>query len=240
MPPERLDFSRRAYLVERMDEPCSRDELRACLRDISRVNRWLFGDRPLFIWLNSLNLAPSAAPVHILDAGCGSGETLRKIERWASARSIAVELTGIDLNPDAVAIAAEATPTASCIQWAASDVFSYRSEKPVDIVISSLFAHHLDDAGVIQFLHWMEDHAQLAWFINDLSRAPTPYHLFRALAWAARLHPFVQYDGPVSIRRAFVAEEWQAMCAAAGLREADVVIQGFKPARLCVARRKPQ
>jgi hypothetical protein len=52
------------------------------------------------------------------------------------------------------------------------------------------------------------------------------------------LHPFVQHDGPVSIRRAFVAEEWQRLCAAAGLRPQDVTIRGFTPARLCVMRRK--
>jgi hypothetical protein len=49
----------------------------------------------------------------------------------------------------------------------------------------------------------------------------------------------VQYDGPVSIARSFVPAEWQSMCAAAGLDERSIEIQVFKPARLCVARRKP-
>jgi len=50
----------------------------------------------------------------------------------------------------------------------------------------------------------------------------------------------VQYDAPVSIARAFVSADWQNLCAAANLTERDVCIQRFKPARLCVARRKPQ
>jgi hypothetical protein len=62
--------------------------------------------------------------------------------------------------------------------------------------------------------------------------------MFRTFAKLARLHPFVQYDGPVSIARSFIAADWHRMCAAAGLIDRSVEIQAFKPARLCVARRK--
>jgi len=56
----------------------------------------------------------------------------------------------------------------------------------------------------------------------------------------ARLHPFVQHDGPVSIARSFVPGDWRRMCSAAGLNGHGLSIQPFKPARLCVSRRKPQ
>jgi hypothetical protein len=85
----------------------------------------------------------------------------------------------------------------------------------------------------------MEEHAQTGWFINDLSRAPIPYHLFRIFARVMRLHPFVQYDGPVSIARSFVVSDWRGMCAAAALPDGAIEIRAFKPARLCVSRRKP-
>jgi hypothetical protein len=106
-------------------------------------------------------------------------------------------------------------------------------------VISSLFTHHLDDGDIVRFLQWMEIHAQIGWFINDLSRAAIPYYFFRAFSKLAGLHPFVQHDGPISIARSFVPEEWQTMCAVAGLGPLDVSIESFKPARLCVSRRKP-
>jgi SAM-dependent methyltransferase len=223
-----------------MDEPCSREDLRACLRDIARLNRWFRADRPLLNWLGSLNLASVAQPLRILDVGCGNGDGLRRIERWAHARNLAVELTGLDINPDAVAIAAQATPPASRIRWVAADVLAFAPQNPIHLVSSSQFAHHLSDAQIVRFLQWMERHALLGWFINDLSRAAVPYHFIRTFARLARLHPFVQYDAPVSIARAFVFADWQTLCAAANLTERDVSIQGFKPARLCVARKKPQ
>ncbi len=240
MPHSAPEFRYRSKLGELMDEPCSRDELRACLRDLARVNRWTMAYRPLLRWLDSYTDAqPSLeGPLHILDVACGYGDGLRRIEQWAKARGIAVELTGLDLNPDATAIAAEASPATSKIQWVSADVFAYAPQRPVHLVVSSLFTHHLAEDDVVRFLQWMEQHAMLGWLINDLTRAPIPYHFFRVFAKVARLHPFVQHDGPVSIARAFVPEDWRRMCAAAGLGNDDILIQNFVPARLCVSRRK--
>ncbi|MGO9435458.1 MAG: methyltransferase domain-containing protein [Terracidiphilus sp.] len=239
MPPDVLDFSSRAELAELMDGPCSREELRACLQDLARVNRWFLAYRPLLGWLDSLGLQQSKGPTRILDVGCGYGDGLRRIERWARERNVEVELTGIDLNRDAVAIAAEASKAASAIEWVNADAFAYAPIEAIDIVVSSLFTHHLAEPAVVRFIEWMERHATVGWFINDLSRNAVPYHLFRMFSKVMRLHPFVQHDGPVSIARAFRLEDWRTMCAAAGLADGDVSIRGYTPARLCVMRRKP-
>jgi SAM-dependent methyltransferase len=237
---ETPDFCHRAQLTERMDEPCSRDELRGCLRDIARTNRWFMASRPLLHWLDALVLPPLAGPLRILDVGCGYGDGVRRIDQWARARRIPVHLTGLDLNPDAVAIAAEQGPATGNIEWVTSDVFEYAPSKPVHLVISSIFTHHLSETDVVRFLSWMERRAEIGWFINDLSRSAIRYHFFRIFSKLVGLHPFVQHDGPVSIARSFVPEDWQRMCAAAGLDANDIAIRAFAPAHLCVARRKPQ
>ena len=233
------DFRYRAQLTELMDEPCSRDVLRLCLRDIARTNRWTFAYRPLLHWLKAViaSIPATDGPLRILDVGCGYGDVLRRIERWTESRGIAVELTGLDLNPDATAIAAEAASASSRIQWVTADILTYTPEHAPHLVVSSLFTHHLGEDQIVEFICWMEHNAQVGWFINDLSRAPIPFYVFRAFAKLARLHRFVQYDGPVSIARSFVAADWERMCAAAGLGNECVEIQTFKPARLCVSRR---
>jgi len=250
------NLSRRAQpheLPELMDQPCPRSELCACLRDVAWLNRALLGYRPILHWLNSLNLKTPGAPgldsetwdsndsgpLRILDIGSGFGDTLRRVERWAHGKGIAVELTGLDLNPDSAVIAAEASPPHSRIQWIAGDVFSYAPPDPPHLVMNSLMAHHLTDGEIVRLLQWMEAHATMGWFINDLSRNITPYRLLHAFTRLMGLHPFVQNDGPVSIARAFVAEDWQRYCAAAGLAAADYEIRFFTPGRLCVARTKP-
>ena len=238
LPREALDFSLRAELTELMDEPCSREVLRSCLRDLARVNRWFLGYRPVLRWLEGISRGRRNEPLRILDVGCGYGDGLRRVERWARKRRISVELTGLDLNADTIAIAREATPQDSTIRWVPGNVFGYAPPNSPHLVVSSLFTHHLGEQDVVRFLQWMENCAEVGWFINDLSRAPIPYHLFLWFSKAVRLHPFVQHDGPVSFRRAFVEDDWRRLCTAAGLKPNQFAILGYKPARLCVSRRK--
>jgi len=223
-----------------MDEPCTYEELRACLHDIARVNRLTLAYRPTLSWMQELVAAhpPSAKPLRIVDVGCGYGDTLRQIDIWTAKRGIAVNLTGIDLNPDAIRAAKEATPPARHIEWNVGDALSDATRGDIDVVICSLLTHHLTNPQIVQFLRWMDQIAQFGWFINDLHRQPAPYHLFRLLARFTNWHSFVKYDGPVSIRRSFVVEDWQNLCAAAGLAAQAVSIKEYRPARLCVGRIK--
>jgi SAM-dependent methyltransferase len=233
-----LDFSRRAQLHEIMDGTCEREYLRPYLESLALVNRLLLAMRPTLAWLDSLQLPRNGEPVRILDVGCGYGDGLRRIERWSRERGVRVELTGLDLNPEMTAIAAETTGADSGIRWVTGDVFAYVPQRRPDIVVSALFTHHLSNDEVTRFLRWMEDNSTTGWFINDLSRAATPYYLFKLFARLARMHPGVQHDGPVSIRRAFAARDWRELNAAAGISAEHVTIAGWKPARLCVSRRK--
>lgn len=234
------DLRYRAQLVELMDEPCSREEMRACLIDLARTNRWTMAYRPILRWLDWIisQRLRSLEPFRILDVGCGYGDGLRRIEQWATARGIAVDLIGLDRNSDAIAIAAEASPRSSKIRWVNADALAFAPQQTIHFVVSSQFTHHLSQEDIVQFLRWMEQHAEQGWFICDLFRASIPYFAFRVFAKLAGLHRFVQCDGPASIARSFVPDEWRRMCAMAGLRNDEVLIQCFNHARLCVAREK--
>ena len=236
----KLDLSRRADLVEMMDQPCTYEELRACLHDIARVNQLTFAYRPTISWMDELIAAhPSpAGPLRVVDVGCGDGDMLRRIEAWAAKRGVPVALTGIDLNPDAIRAAREATRPAQRIEWIVGDALSNAATGDIDVVICSLLTHHLTDPQIVQFLQWTERTTRLGWFVNDLHRKAVPYHLFRLWARFTTWHRFVKNDGAVSIRRSFVVEDWQRLCAAAGLDAKAVAIKEYRPARLCVGRIK--
>lgn len=232
-----MNFTTRAYLSEWMDESCSYEDFRACLIDLEQVNHLTFAYRPTLHWLQSV-IGNAKRTIHIVDVGCGGGDMLRMVERWANRSGIAVKLTGIDLNPYAAPAAAERTPPQSKIAWITGDAFSYQPEVPIDLVISSLFTHHLPDEEIVRFLAWMERVTQLGWFINDLHREPFPYYGFGLLARVMRWHRFVQHDGPVSIRRAFREEDWRKYLAAAEIVEGKARVVSYRPARLCVSRVK--
>ena len=218
-----------------MDGNCSYGEFRSCLRSLEQVNRWLLGYRPTLAWLNRLPRG-LRDPVHIVDVGSGGGDMLRQIARWARRRGIAVRLTGIDLNPYAARAAAEFTPKELGIAWETGDALMYRPEKPVDIVVSSLMAHHLEDEEIVALLRWMQATAQLGWFINDLERSEWSCRMF---GWAGRMvewHRFVRHDGPVSFRRAFREEDWVRLRAAAEVPLDTTTVEHWRPGRLCVGR----
>ena len=240
-----IEFSLRVSprdLPELMDGDCSYEDFRGCLRSLEQINRWLLGYRPTLAWLK--RLPPALCdhglrdPVHIVDVGSGGGDLLRQIAGWARRRGIAVQLTGIDLNPYAARAAAESTPRELGIAWVTGNALEYRPEKPVDIVVSSLMAHHLEDEEIIALLRWMEANAQVGWFINDLERSEWSCRMF---AWVERLagwHRFVRHDGPVSFRRAFREEDWVRLLTAAKVPRQAVTVEHWRPGRLCVGRWK--
>ena len=242
-----VDFSRRVSpreLPELMDGSCSYEDFRACLRSLEQVNRWLAGYRPTLAWLQRLPhglrhpVNGSRDPVNIVDVGSGGGDLLRQIAGWARRRRIAVQLTGVDLNPYAARAAAESTSKQFAIAWVTGDALEYRPEKPVDIVVSSLMTHHLEDEEITEHLRWMEATAQVGWFINDLERSEWACRTFGWLAGVAGWHPFVRHDGPVSFRRAFREEDWVRLLAMAEVPLQAVTIEHWRPGRLCVGRWK--
>jgi 2-polyprenyl-3-methyl-5-hydroxy-6-metoxy-1,4-benzoquinol methylase len=235
-----IEFGLRASpreLPELMDGDCSYEDFRSCLRSLEQVNRWLLGYRPTLAWLKRLPHG-SRDPVHIVDVGSGGGDLLRQIAGWARRHGIAVQLTGIDLNPHAARAAAEATPKELSITWVTGDALVYRAEKPVDIVVSSLMAHHLEDEEIIALLRWMEATAQLGWFINDLERSEWSCRMFGWVGAMVEWHRFVRHDGPVSFRRAFREEDWARLLAAAKVPRKAAMVEHWRPGRLCVGRWK--
>ena len=235
MQPEAIDFSRRAApseLAEWMDEPCSYEDFYACLRDLDRCNRLTLAYRPTLDFLQRVRRVDG--PLHIVDVGCGGGDMLRRVERWARRQRVEVRLVGIDLNPYAARAAREWTAARSAIEWVTGDAYCYMG--PVDVVLSSLFAHHLEDAELVRFLRWMDSTARVGWFVNDLVRERVPHDLFGVLAGVMRWHRFVRHDGPVSFRRALREEDWERLLRAAGVDGGAVKLERWTPGRLCLER----
>lgn len=236
------DLTRRSSTPELMDaQDVDYETFRDCLRDLAKVNLVSLGYRPTLAFLETLRQQgrlPTGRPVEILDAGSGYGDLLRAVDRWASRKGIAVRLTGVDLNPWSARAAKAATRADRPIRWETGDILNYAGSG--DVIVSSLFAHHLNDAQVVRFLRWMEDRAFVGWFVNDLHRHALPYATFGPLAAVAGWHRFVRHDGPVSFARAFVPADWQGLLREAGVPSGHVSIRRWFPFRLCVERIMPR
>lgn len=230
-------FAARSPESEWMDGDSDYQTFRDCLVDLEGINHLTLAYRPTLRFLARLKREgrwPAGRPLRVLDAGSGHGDMLRRIDRWAAKRGLAVDLVGVDLNPFSARSAKAATAAGRPIRYLTSNLFDYDPPEGVDLVISSLFTHHLTNAEVVGFLRFMEGRARIGWFVNDLRRHWFSYYGFGLATWLLRRHPYVRHDGPVSIARAFIPSDWTRYLADAGVAGAEV--RRWFPFRLCVAR----
>lgn len=235
-----VDLRRRSAALELMDtEAASFAEFAECLRHLAAINRASLAYRPTLRWLDALvGSGRRDAPLSILDVGAGHGDMLRRIAAWAAERGIAVRLVGLDLNPWAARAAEAATPADLPIRYETGDVFTWTSPEPVDVVISSLFAHHLPEEALVAFLRWMGGTAREGWFVNDLHRHPLPYHVVRLAARLLPVNRMVKHDAPLSVARAFSRADWLRVLALAGMDRDRVCIAWRFPFRYGVGWRR--
>lgn len=237
------DFSKREIKPELMDtEVAPYEELRGVLKELTRANELSFSYRPTLAFFKRLareGRLPTNRPIVIIDAASGYGDMSRQVDRWAEEYGYSVEIFGVDKNPWASRAAAEATAPGRRLHWVTADLFNFHVEGGVDIVMSSLFAHHLPDPLLLRFIRWMEENARIGWFINDIERHPVPYYFLKAAFWATRRHRFMRYDGPVSFAAAFKKWDWTRTLEEAGLPNGAASIESWAPYRLCVSRVKP-
>ncbi len=131
-------------------------------------------------------------------------------------------MTGCDVSGTALDHARTAAARAG-VALAVERVDALQGALPAaDVVMCSLFLHHLtvDDAATV--LTRMRDAAGDTLLVNDLRRSGAG---FAAAVMGTRLlsrSPVVHIDGPRSVRAAFTSPELAALAARAGLQGATV------------------
>ncbi len=232
------NLGQRSNEPELMDqEGLSFAEFHHCLQGLETINQLTLAYRPTLRWLRPW--LDGSDPLTILDAGSGGGDMLRQIEKEVvktRGDTERVKLVGVDLNPWSRQSAELSFPD-SRARFATANIFTFEPDRPVDIIISSLFTHHLTDQQLVDFLKWMHARARRGWFINDLHRHPIPYHFIKFATGLLSSNRLIRNDAAVSVARAFSVADWHRLLARAGL-ENQVSIQWFFPFRLCLSCEK--
>lgn len=237
------DFSQRSNETELMDgEHISFEEFHDCLIGLERINHLTLAYRPTLQWLSPW--LKTNERLSILDAASGGGDMLRQIAKKWPDQVATVEtcrMVGVDQNPwskkSAERSSQLSSTSPSAITFETGNIFEFEPDQSIDIVISSLFTHHLTSAQIVEFLRWMDCRARKGWFINDLHRHPIPYYFIR---WATALfsrNRLIRNDAAVSVARSFTVADWQRLINEAGLA-GRVRVQWFFPFRLCLSCNK--
>jgi 2-polyprenyl-3-methyl-5-hydroxy-6-metoxy-1,4-benzoquinol methylase len=212
-------LKQRSNQAELMDDlSLSGDELRRNLEELEVINTWLGGYKVVLDALEKLLDGYTGAPLRIADIGCGGGDTLRHIAKWARRKDIPLQLTGIDANDFMVQYARQRCGGFPEISFEQHDVFSERfKQERYDIVVCSLFCHHFTDEQLVSLFRQLHRQAGMAVIINDLHRHWLAYHSIKLLTRFFSDSYLVKNDAPLSVWRAFRREELQRLVQEAGI-----------------------
>src|SRR5262245_2512560 len=226
---------------ELMDQPGLDASLHgAALRSLAWIN-W-FSNTSLMIWKQIRRVARQAGSpwsIRILDVACGGGDVAQRIARRAQRAGIPAHVDGCDINAVAIAHAREAAP-----RWETSNVSFFQHDalrdpfpEGYDVITSSLFLHHLDDAEAEQMLRSMASAASQLVVNSDLRRSRLGYAMASIGGRILTRSPIVHVDGPLSVAAAFTVDEMRDIAARAGLAGATFI--RYFPERFLLVWRKP-
>jgi 2-polyprenyl-3-methyl-5-hydroxy-6-metoxy-1,4-benzoquinol methylase len=188
------------------------------LRGLARIN-WL-SRTDAILWPPIVRVARAAAgrAVRVLDLASGGGDVAIALAKKARRAGLDLRIEGCDISPQAVRFAqAQAAEQGLSTRFFTLDVLDEPMPSGYDIMICSLFLHHLDEADAVGFIRQAAQAAGRLLLVNDLVRDPVGY----VLAWSAcrvvTRSPVVRHDGPISVAGAFSLAEVRMLAQRAGL-----------------------
>ena len=121
------------------------------------------------------------------------------------------DVVSLDLNPRGLEYARETVPLVG-------DAFALPfREGAFDVVMASLFFHHLKWDECVRVLREMWRVSRTRVIVNDLHRHRVAYASIRVLSGLLSKSIMVKNDGPVSVRRAFKPRELLNIAREAGV-----------------------
>jgi 2-polyprenyl-3-methyl-5-hydroxy-6-metoxy-1,4-benzoquinol methylase len=213
-----MDFSTRATDLETMDDlHCSGPVVAQTLRELEFINKWLGGNHVTLQAVKVIAKKKSLARIRIIDVGCGSGDMLLLLRRWARRKNLPTELTGVDANPNIIALAQIHCNQYSDISLEAVDILSSKFKAlETDILIGTLFFHHFTQTQLTDFFAQLKEQVRVAIIINDLHRHPLAYYSIKWLTALFSKSEMVKSDAPLSVRRGFSRRELETVLRNAG------------------------
>ena len=206
-------FDNRSTELELMDgEIENKSELFLNFRELEFINTLTGGPALVFSGLQNLlssqNLTKNDE-IHIADIGYGAGDAFVFLLKNEHLLPCKIRLTGVDLMPEAQEYALEMHPElAEKVNFVTADYQGWFAEgHQPDVVLGSLFCHHLTDNQLVVFFENVRLNAKIGGIVNDLHRHPIAYYGIKYLTKAFSKSRFTKNDAPLSVLRGFRRSE---------------------------------
>lgn len=216
----------RVLTPELMDDPAIDERShRLALAGLSRLNAISRAAHPI---VQAIQSAVPPGEVHIVDVATGGGDVASRVMRMLERRGYEPRWTLCDVSDLALRIA-QSNPGLKGSRVCQLDVL--RDELPRgDVLMCSLFLHHLETGDVSTVLGAMSRAASRLVVVSDLRRSRVGTMLAGVIPRLVTRSDVVHVDALKSARAALTCAELAQSAARAGLE--DVRIEPIIPSRM--------
>lgn len=208
-----------------MDDPAlNSHEHERALRALARLNACSGSVWALWQPIRRLAAALNRKQLRILDVATGCADN--PISLWELGKRAGLELTidGCDISDTALAVSQEAAMRAGApSKFFKLNVMNEALPNDYDVIMSSLFTHHLVEEDVVKLLTKMKSSAKHMLVVNDLVRSYPSLMMVSMATQILSRSSVIHFDGPASVRAAFTPEELKTLAHDAGLNSANIV-----------------
>jgi ubiquinone/menaquinone biosynthesis C-methylase UbiE len=200
-------FSRRESSPEIMDDTSITDcRLYSALDELKLINRFLGGETVTKAGLQKFN-SNSGSDFTLLDTGSGGAVI--------SNHQGSIKVISLDKNLGACRYIrkykSDSIPVCADVKALPFQI------KSVDIIHTSLFLHHFNEAELLKILQSFLEVSRHGIIINDLRRSFPAYLGIRFLTAVFSRSEMVKHDGPLSVRKGFKYTELKEMLSRLGI-----------------------
>ena len=194
------------------------------LRGLERINGWSQSFSVLWGPIRNRAMKTDKNPLRILDIATGAGDIPIRLWRMGRKSGIPLHIDACDGNPRAVAYAQEKAQRLEIpVRFFEMDVLKEPIPPGYEVVMSSLFLHHLNEEESLLVLQKMKASTQGLILVNDLVRSWAGWVLAVAGTQLLTRSDVVHIDGPRSVQSAYTIPEMRRLAARAGLDKIHLV-----------------
>lgn len=192
------------------------------LKELNTINKWLGGNK---ISISAFKkMAEGKESISLVDLGCGGGDIMVEMAKWARKKSIKASFVGIDANPNIIEYAKENTADYPEITYHAINIFSQKFEsQKFDIIHCCLFTHHFKNDELAILFKQFKAQTNVGIIINDLHRHSLAYWSIIFLISLFSRSEMVKNDASVSVARSFKKAELMKILEKAKIEDYELV-----------------
>jgi len=209
---------------ERMDDPAiDPGRLDHALRGIARINTLSRSARLVWTPIRRLAQRDPGRTLRVLDVATGAGDVPIILRKRANVEQLSLEVEACDLHPLTLAHARRRAERAGMpMHFFRLNITEMPPPDTYDIVIASLFLHHLSTRDATIALRHMAAAARALLVVSDLRRTTLGLLLAYAASRLVTRSDVVHFDAPASVRSAFTVNEVHGLAHSSGLEGARI------------------